>query len=326
MIRISLIVPVYNGSKRIIRCLNSIINQSYDNFNLLIIDDGSTDNSSEIITQYLDHLDDNQKCKVKFLHQENQGVSKTRNKGITLTDGDWIGFVDQDDYIARDYLQTYVLTLQNNEAMGFKPDILVSGYDRVKEDGQVIRHEVLKGKKWDKYVVVSPWAHLYRREFLVENNIFFLETKIGEDVFFNLKAYAYTDNIVIVKDNSKYKWVFNNESVSNSNQNHVNEQNDPSLLINAIIKMYANKEDVKTPYVEQEYYLVRYIVWYCLFTLNKSSRQEHMKRERQLFDLLNRHYPNYRKNRFLWHKVEGEPLKIYLAVVGYLLLHKIRLI
>lgn len=326
MSKVSLILPVYNGSQRIVQCLNSIIKQSYENFDLLIIDDGSKDDSSEIIEKYLDKLEEKIKCKIKFLRQENQGVSRTRNIGIQMVEGEWIGFIDQDDYISKDYLKKYILSIQNNEKKGYKPDILVGGYDRVVDNGKVIRHEVLKGKKWDKYVVVSPWAHLYRRQFLIDNNIYFLETKIGEDVFFNLKAYAHTDNIIVEKNNCEYKWVFNNDSVSNSKQNQVTKQNDPNLLLNAIIKMYREGEGIKTPYAEQEYYITRYVVWYCLFTFKDSNRKEHKKREEELFELLRSYYPKYYKNKYLWWKIEGEPLKIYFAVVGYLLLHSVNLV
>ena len=326
MSTVSLILPVYNGSQGIVRCLNSIIRQSYENFDLLIIDDGSNDDSSEIIETYLDKLEKKIRCKIKFLRQENQGVSRTRNIGIQMVDGEWIGFIDQDDYISRDYIKKYVLSIQNSEKSGYKVDVLVGGYDRVADNGKVIRHEVLKGKNWDKYVVVSPWAHLYRRQFLIDNNIYFLETKIGEDVFFNLKAYAHTDHIIVLKNNCGYKWVFNSSSVSNSKQNRVTEQNDPSLLLNAIIKMYREDEGIKTPYAEQEYYITRYVVWYCIFTFKDSKRKEHKKREKELFWLLKSYYPKYYKNKHLWRKIEGEPLKIYLAVTGYLLLHSVGLV
>lgn len=326
MSKVSLILPVYNGSQRIVQCLNSIIGQSYENFNLLIIDDGSNDDSSEIIETYLDSLGKKIRSKIKFLRQENLGVSRTRNIGIQMVDGEWIGFIDQDDYISKDYLKKYILSIQSNEKKGYRPDVLVGGYDRVTDNGKVIRREALKGKKWDKYIVVSPWAHLYRRQFLIDNNIFFLDTKIGEDVYFNLKAYAYTDNIIVEKNNCEYKWVFNSGSVSNSKQNQVTKQNDPSLLLNAIIKMYREGEGIKTPYAEQEYYITRYVVWYCLFTFKDSKRKVHKKREEDLFELLKSYYPKYYKNKYLWWKIEGEPLKIYLAVVGYLLLHSVNLV
>ena len=326
MSKISLILPVYNGSQRIIQCLNSIVGQSYTDFDLLIIDDGSKDNSACLIEEYLDGLNDNIKHKITFIKQENKGVSKTRNLGIQMVNGEWIGFIDQDDYIEKEYLEKYIATLQLNEKKGCFAELLVGGYDRVSDEGKVIRHEVLKGKKWDKYIVLAPWAHLYRRQFLIENNILFLETKIGEDVFFNLKAYAYANKVVIEKNNSEYKWVFNNDSVSNSKQNKVTKQNNPIILLNAIVDMYKNDKKVKTPYEEQEYYIIRYIVWYCLFTIRNSHRKEHKIREKELFDFLKTYYPNYYKNKYLWKKIEGEPIKIYLAVIVYLLLYHIHIV
>ncbi len=326
MSKISLILPIYNGSQRIVQCLNSIVEQTYTDFDLLIIDDGSKDNSACLVEDYLVRLDDKTKHKITFIKQENRGVSKTRNLGIQMVNGEWVGFIDQDDYIEKTYLEKYVSTLELNGKRGYMADLLVGGYDRVSDEGKVIRHEVLKGKKWDKYIVLAPWAHLYRRLFLIENNILFLETKIGEDVFFNLKAYAYADKVIIEKNNSEYKWVFNNDSVSNSKQNKVTKQNNPMVLLDAIVDMYKNDKKVKTPYEEQEYYIVRYIVWYCLFTIKNSKRKEHKIREEELFQFLKMHYPKYYKNKYLWKKIEGEPIKIYVAVVVYLLLHYIHIV
>ena len=102
-IKVSVIVPVYNAEKYIKRCLDSILAQSYRYFEVLLIDDGSTDNSGKICDEYA--LNDN---RIRVIHKENSGVSATRNIGITEAKGDYIAFVDSDDYIRSDMFEKMV--------------------------------------------------------------------------------------------------------------------------------------------------------------------------------------------------------------------------
>ena len=94
---ISLIIPVYNTEQFLRRCLDSVINQTYKNLEIILIDDGSTDNSGKICDEYV--LKDN---RIKVLHIENGGPSYARNKGLEIAKGDYIGFVDSDDYVDKD--------------------------------------------------------------------------------------------------------------------------------------------------------------------------------------------------------------------------------
>ena len=98
--KVSIIVPIYNTAKYLEACLNSIKNQTYENLEIILVDDGSTDNTLEIINDKLSAS----KINHKIIHQENKGVSSARNRGIAESCGDYIVFVDADDYILTDHL------------------------------------------------------------------------------------------------------------------------------------------------------------------------------------------------------------------------------
>ena len=114
---ISIVVPVYNAEKYIGTCINSVLEQTYNNFELLLINDGSKDNTLEVLKRYED-------ARVKVYSFENQGAGKTRNKGIQLSKGKYITFIDADDYIDADYLEILHKEIQDN-------DVLISGYKKV---------------------------------------------------------------------------------------------------------------------------------------------------------------------------------------------------
>ena len=122
--KISVIIPVYNVEKYINKCVDSIINQTYKNLEIILVDDGSTDNSGKICEEYkiIDH-------RIKVVHKENGGLSDARNKGIEIATGRYIGFVDSDDYIEKDMYSNLLNELKVNNA-----DISVCKYKKVTED------------------------------------------------------------------------------------------------------------------------------------------------------------------------------------------------
>lgn len=317
---LSIIVPIYNGKKSIYRCLDSIYRQTYSNLELILIDDGSKDDSYEYVNKYIEERK-NTNIVVKIYRNTNQGVSKTRNFGINIATGEWITFIDQDDYIDDNYCDSYMSFINECDA-----DIVVGGYERVSEAGEEIRKVVLKDDVWDSYMVVSPWAHIYKKSFLIEHNLHFLSTYIGEDVYFNLTAYACTKKIAILKENCGYKWVFNKDSVSNSKQNKVSEKNNPLFLLKSIHAFYKEME-IENCIDNQirEYFFIRYVIWYELFTVKGSCKIEFLDRMNEIFSWLQKEYPDYLKNPYTKRKIKGEDGKIFLSVVVMLNLKKLHL-
>lgn len=126
--KISVIVPVYNVEKYIDKCLNSIVNQTNKNLEIILIDDGSTDRSGDICEQYA--MCDS---RIKVIHQKNQGLSSARNRGLDIASGEYIGFVDSDDWISIDMYQILLTT-----ALKYNADIVECGYEKVYENKEYI--------------------------------------------------------------------------------------------------------------------------------------------------------------------------------------------
>lgn len=287
MDKLSIILPMYNGEKRIKKCIRSIFAQSYQNLELILIDDGSSDNTNQMVQEVLKepHADS---IEIKYIKQENRGVASTRNHGISIATGSYITFIDQDDYILPEYCADYMKIAEKYEA-----DIVVGGFQRIADEGMIKRTVTLEQAEWSKFVVTAPWAHIYRTEFIRTNQIEFLTTGIGEDIYFNLTAYAYTQKIEIIEKHD-YMWVDNPKSVSNSKQNTINENADPMYLLESLGKRIPQRNQMGEEYTE--YFFMRYIVWYFSFTVRGSGKKEVAEMYGRLMAWLKDNFPEYRKN------------------------------
>lgn len=172
----SIIVPVYNVEKYLDKCLASISEQTFKEFECIVVDDGSPDNSNDIIDRYV-----NKDQRFKVIHQKNMGISAARNAGLAIAQGDYIAFVDSDDYISNEYLEKFALKIANTDA-----DIVICGFIDVFKDSQktvcfeapsteVIKQNIL-ADIWPSY----PWNKCYKK-YLFEN-IRFPVGKIFEDL------------------------------------------------------------------------------------------------------------------------------------------------
>lgn len=336
--KLSIIVPIYNGEKRIKRCIESILHQTYSNIELILIDDGSSDSSYEIAEDII-RTEKEAGREIVLLRQENRGVASTRNYGISLASGEYVTFVDQDDYILPDYCERYmqaagqgvtdirkrgagIAPMQRREngvgqkeeepAKKYGTDIVIGGFQRITDEGKITRTVALALEEWSKFVVTAPWAHIYRTAFIRENKIKFLSTGIGEDIYFNLCAYACTERIVIIRDTS-YQWVDNPISVSNSKQNTINEKSNPLILLQALKKQLPKENKMGKEY--EEYFFMRYIVWYFFFTIRGSRKKDAAAMYGRMMKWLRKYYPSYRKNpNIRLCRPKGDPFSIRAIV------------
>lgn len=172
----SIIVPVYNVEKYLDKCLASISEQTFKEFECIVVDDGSPDNSNDIIDRYV-----NKDQRFKVIHQKNMGISAARNAGLAIAQGDYVAFVDSDDYISNEYLEKFALKIANTDA-----DIVICGFIEVLKDSQktvcfeapsteVIKQNIL-ADIWPSY----SWNKCYKK-YLFEN-IRFPVGKIFEDL------------------------------------------------------------------------------------------------------------------------------------------------
>ena len=127
---ISIIIPLYNAANTIIRCLDSVYAQTFSSYEVVIVDDGSTDNSAELVRHHpLYH--DTDSC--KMVSQQNKGAAAARNLGLSISSGKYVTFIDNDDWIDVDYLETLYMAAEFNDA-----DIVLSGYRRPNQNNRII--------------------------------------------------------------------------------------------------------------------------------------------------------------------------------------------
>lgn len=198
--KLSIIIPVYNAEAHIRQCLDSILAQKFKDYELLLINDGSTDNSGNICNEYAEK--DN---RVKVYHQKNFGVSTARNKGLENSNGEWITFVDSDDYIGVDYF----VDIEKHE----NADWILLNIERE------INNQLDLFLNFDNsYIPVnsfidtyslypdfpSPWGRFFKSQIIKRNNIRFNnELKFGEDAVFNLN-YLQFCKIIYTSNSSSY--------------------------------------------------------------------------------------------------------------------------
>ncbi len=167
---ISVIVPIYNVEKYLDQCLLSIQQQTYPHLQVILIDDGSTDQSASIAQQFVD-----KDTRFQLLRQTNAGQSAARNRGIELATGEYISFIDSDDYIAPDFYETLIKAIQD-------ADVLQIGY--TKTDINNCPLQTYYPRHWFQYTSAS--MRLYRMDFLRKHYLHFEEGYIYEDVIFSL--------------------------------------------------------------------------------------------------------------------------------------------
>ena len=142
-VKISIIIPVYNAGRSILRCLKSVARQSFTDYEVIVLDDGSKDGSGELAGKYIAR-DEVLSSRARVISKENSGVADTRNYGITLAKGEYLSFIDQDDFIAKDYLEKYYAAACSGGADAKLVDIVVGGYERVASDGRIITRVTVK--------------------------------------------------------------------------------------------------------------------------------------------------------------------------------------
>lgn len=191
---ISIIVPVYNGEKTLRQCVDSILCQGFRDFELLLIDDGSKDNSPAICDEYAA-----KDSRVQVFHKENRGVSAARNFGLEYVKGEWVTFIDADDYITPEFFDGVV---DHDE------DILIKGFRKFDHLGKVAERKAEKLLRLSvfpdflsQYVTDSllraPWAKFYKRS-LIDNLRFLTDMKIGEDAWFVFKYLAKCKSFAVI--------------------------------------------------------------------------------------------------------------------------------
>lgn len=240
---ISIIVPVYKVEDYLEKCIDSIINQTYKDLEIILVDDGSPDICPQICDDYAARDD-----RIRVIHKENGGLSDARNAGLDLATGDYIGFVDSDDYIAPDMYELMLESIQKNNA-----DICICGYKQVKPNGDVIcikseserllsREEAFQMVLEENVFYAIMCNKLFARS-IFSNNLRFSVGKIYEDEFIIHHLYNKCEYVSVI-ENCGYYYLCRENSIMHSAKHTSREFDDVEVYIDrAKFFLEINKTD-----------------------------------------------------------------------------------
>ena len=209
MPKVSVIIPVYNTAKYLRKCLDSVINQTLKDIEIICINDGSSDNSIEILREYKQ-----KDSRIIIIDKENEGAGIARNKGLDIAQGEYLGFVDSDDYVDLNFFEKLY-----NKAKESNYDIVKGNYVVVLEDGEINKtNEIKKIKKEIKYSKIpyesfcsSWWSAIYKTSMIDKYNIRFSQIRQKEDIPFLYNSICVAECFAVI-DAVKYYYFIHKQS------------------------------------------------------------------------------------------------------------------
>lgn len=223
MKKVSVILPIYNGEKYLNRCIDSVLNQTYKNIEVICLNDGSKDNTLNILTSYNDK-------RIKVIDKKNSGVSDTRNIGIKSATGDYITFIDADDFYKNNFIETMVNYIEK-----YNVDIIRCNYEVINNNNQLIETGILStycNKKYSKKEIkenilpatlkgnIPCFCYLLLMKKEVIKNIFFpIDIHMMEDVVFYIELLTTSKSLYVCED-TLYTIMFNENGATNSHENY----------------------------------------------------------------------------------------------------------
>ena len=294
--KISVIVPVYNVSEYLSKCLDSILGQTFKSIEIIVVNDGSTDNSEEIVKEY-----QNRYMNIKYFYKENGGLSSARNYGLEYASGEYVAFIDSDDFISFDMMEKMY-----NEISITRTDICVCEFNYVYGDKVVRSYSNLNYTEdlVKKYLITPPMActRLYKKELF--NNIKFKEGIFYEDLELNPKLVKYTNKISFVNE-GLYFYVVRSGSIMKQK-----EFNDKLYDIFKVLE--SNKEALYKDYPDEiEYmYIIHLLRTASLRFMEYDNFEDNINK---IIDVMNNYFPNWQNN--IYYKKSGYKIKLVCNLV-----------
>lgn len=245
LVDVSIIIPVYNVEKYIEQCLETVCNQTLKDVEIIVVDDGSLDNSINIVKKFKDK-------RIKIITRENGGLSAARNTGMKAAQGEYLLFLDSDDFFNNSYCveEMYNLALENNadivvgNGIEYYSDERNTAFYRDKSEfySRSINSRDFLIKFINKYSMrPEAWLNLYKRDMLIKNKLFFKEGILHEDELFTPQAFLLADNIYIY-DKNFYMYRQRENSIMHS-RNNLKRGRDLIIVASELINKYKNIKD-----------------------------------------------------------------------------------
>lgn len=318
MKKVSVIVPVYNVEKYLDKCLNSLVHQTLDDYEIIVVNDGTKDHSQGIIDKYKNEYPE----LIVSLIKENGGLSSARNYGLKYANGEYVGFVDSDDYVDKDM---YKLLYDKAKERDF--DMVVSDFNEIHGNEivsypchfteDIIGKEQVKERMIDIYP--SAWNKIYKKELF--NEVKFKEGVWFEDVEFLYRLLPKVDSIGVVNKHL-YQYLIREGAITSSNDLRIYHYIDNW---NGTLDYYKEKGIYDLYKDELEYCYVRYIYATFIKAACKFDKKEYKNAVNKAIKNVNTHFPNYKKNKYMSRGKKNLYLKHFskgIAKLVYFVVHK----
>lgn len=284
---ISIIVPIYNAEKYINKCVDSLLNQTKEEIELILINDGSTDNTDSILKEYKDK-------RIKYFKNKNQGIGKTRNFGIDKAKGKYLMFIDSDDYIEKDACEKLFSKAENS-----KLDLVICNFYKVYDNGEIedivlpnFKSTTLKDTpSLIRKINLSPWNKLYKASLIKDNKIRFIENLKYEDVPFVSLAMEKAKRIGKVDESLNYYVIHGNSETTVRDRRIF----DILKIIEIVRNQYKNKEYIKE---DLNKLTVRMITNYTIQQRVQKEKKVGMEFIDKAFEYMKKEIPDYKNNRY----------------------------
>ena len=311
MKKVSVIIPVYNVENYLRKCLDSLVNQTLKDIEIIVVNDGSPDNSQTIIDEYVKKYPK----KVVSVIQENGGQGAARNSGLLHATGEYFGYVDSDDYVEKNmYEELYKKAKEENA------DIVICGNNIVKENYELLTKEAV-----DKEFLLGKmavWNKIYKKSIIVDNKISFRSKVWYEDLDFSMKVYLSSNKISIV-DKPLYNYLLREGSTMNNNNIERNLE-----LIESFDSLisYCKNKGIYNETKEKIEFLCIYHMY--IFAITRVLNTDNKYKDKitiinKFRKYINSNFSNFKNNKYLYLLPKKRKLiynlinlKFYYIIIG----------
>lgn len=289
MPKVTVIVPIYNVEKYLARCIDSLVNQTLNEIEIVLVNDGTKDSSGKIAMQYAKQY----KEKIIYLEKENGGLSDARNYGLAYAKGEYIAFLDSDDYIEKDAYEKMYEKAKLENADYVECDFIWEYPNKKRKDKC---YQYNNKKEMLAFARVVAWNKLIKREIIEENNIRFPKGLRYEDIEFTYKLIPHLNKICYV-DQCFIHYIQRKNSIANVQNEKTAEIFE---ILDNVIRYYKEKNLFEEYRNELEYNYARYLLCSSLKRICKIANKQIRKRLiRQTWSKLNIEFPEWKENKIL---------------------------
>jgi len=290
--KVSVIVPVYNVEKYLAKCLNSLVTQTLEEIEIIVVNDGTQDNSQSIIDTYVKQNPQ----KVYSYIKQNGGLGDARNYGLQYANAEYIGFVDSDDYVKSDmYEKLYECAIRDNS------ELVLCDIEYIWENSQ--ERKLLKGYKYvdgiekNKSVFLSPlfaWNKLYRKDLFIKYNLKYPKRLWYEDIPVTIPLFAFARNISYVEEVLIY-YVQRDSSIMASK--NTSKMRDIFEVLKQVYEFYDSYNLLKIYHFELEYLFIEQLMLYGSFRFYRSNSSYKLMKE--ALSVMHDYFPKWRNNPYV---------------------------